>query len=231
MKRFQALTDQKKLTCPRFMGRFLARQTKWTSKQAAKSAEKLQNIKKVCFVGEIGESLPHPIAEGQPRREEVFGKNRSLHTDLAVVDDLSRLFDCADDATLNQVLGIMGRGVPVITRASWMLARGDPEYVPKESVIRHVSLAQRTKVVFAYDDHFQARSGMLLDSLKALSKLPHSKWKVRRSVASAVGESGYAVVKLNASEGVDGVRSWIREQRRIVNAVGSKAWSLTQPIF
>ena len=140
------------------MGRFVASQSKWKPKKSGRSAEKLQNIKKVCFLGEIRESLPCPIAEGQPGREEVRGRKRSLHTDLAVVDDLDRLFTCADGATLNQVLCISGRGVPVITRASWMVAGGDPDYVPKESLIRHAPLAQSTKVVFEYDTHFEARS-------------------------------------------------------------------------
>ena len=231
IKRFQALTNKKKLTNRRFMGQFVGSQNKWKSTNSSKPAEKLQNIKKVCFVGEIGESLPCPIAQGQPGREEVRGRKRSLHTNLAVVDDLDRLFACTDEATVNQVLGIIGRGVPAITRASWMLAGGDPECVPKESVIRHCPLAQKKKVVFEFDAHFAARSNSLVDSLKALAEMPQSTWKVRRSVDSAVGESGYAVVKLNGSEGVDVMRSWIREQRRIINAVGSKAWSLTQPMF
>ena len=147
------------------------------------------------------------------------------------MDDLSRIFDCPDDATINQVLGIVGRGVPVITHASWFLTRGDPEHVPKESVIRHVSLVEKMKIVFVHDDHFQARAGNLLGNLKELSKLPKSKWKVRSSSVSAVGERAHAIVSLSASEGVDTLRSWIRDHRRIVNAVGSKAWSLTQPMF
>ena len=161
----------------------------------------------------------------------MHGTNRCLRADLAVVDDLSRLFDCPDEATINHVLGIVGRGLPVITHASWALARGDPARVPKESVIRHVSLIENTKIVFVHDDHFQARAWNLLSNLKELSKLPSSKWKVRSSSASAVGERGHAIVTLSASGGVDTLRSWIRDHRRIVNAPGSKAWSLTQPIF
>ena len=110
----------------------------------------------------------------------MHGTNRCLRADLAVVDDLSRIFDCPDDATINQVLGIVGRGVPVITRASWVLAGGGPEHVPKEIVNRHVSLVEKTKIVFVHDDHFQARAGNLLGSLKELSNLPKSKWTVRR---------------------------------------------------
>ena len=230
MKRFRDLTNKKKKSCPQFMDRFLASQAT-KEKKAAKSVEKLENIRKVCFVGAIGESLPHPVADGQGLTE-VHGRNPCLHADLAVVDDLSRMLDCPDDATINQVLYIVGRGVPVITRASWVLARGDPKHVPRQSVIRHVSLvAEKAKMVFMYDEHFQARAGSLLGSLKELSKLPKSKRKVRRSsfVSSAIGDS--TIVTLSAFGGVDTLWSWIRERRRIVNAVGSKAWSLTQPIF
>ena len=64
--------------------------------------------------------MPHKIADGQAGLSEVCGGSRGLYADLAVVDDLSRLVDCSDDATVNQVLSIAGRGVPVITRASWV---------------------------------------------------------------------------------------------------------------
>ena len=95
---------------------------------------------------------------------------------------------------------------------------------------RHVTLVEK-KVVFVYADHFQARAGNLVESLKDLSKLPESKWKVRNSSVSAVGERGHSIVTLSACGGVDALRSWIGERRRIVNASGSKAWWLTQPIF
>ena len=183
--------------------------------------------------------MPHKIADGQAGLLEVFGGFRCLQADLAVVDDLSRLVDFSDDATVNQVLSIAGRGVPVITRASWVLANGDIERVPKESVIRHVRLIGRHKVCFEYNDHFQARQQNIVNSLKALSRLPNSKWKVRKvEDNSAVGESGISVavdgrssvVSLRARGGVDVLRSWLGENRRIVNSVGSKAWSLTEPM-
>ena len=82
-----------------------------------------------------------------------------------------RLFDCPDDAIFNQLLSIVGRGVPVVTRASWVLAKGNPEHIPKESVIRHVPLVEKEKVVFVYEAHFKARAGNLVESLKDLSKL------------------------------------------------------------
>ena len=69
-----------------------------------------------------------------------------MNADLVVVDDLSRLFECADDDTVIQALGIVARGVPVITSASWLLAQGDPELVPPASVIRHAPLATTRRV-------------------------------------------------------------------------------------
>lgn len=230
-KRFQALTKTKKLCAHRFLGRFMATYKPWKEKKAAKSAWKLENVRKVCYLGNIGESLPHPISSSKPAIREISGRTRGLHADLVVVDDLGRLWDFADDATVNQMVCVVGRGVPVITRACWALARGDPDCVPKESVIRYVPLAESKKVVFVYDAHFQARSRLLLDSLQALSKLPKSKWKVRSSPVSAIGDTEGANVALRASDGVDVLRSWIAAHRRIVNVSGPKAWSMTQPLF
>ena len=82
-----------------------------------------------------------------------------------------RLFDCPDDATFNQLLSIVGRGAPVVTRASLVLAKDNPEHIPRESVIRHVPLVEKEKVVFVYEAHFKARAGNLVESLKDLSKL------------------------------------------------------------
>ena len=59
----------------------------------------------------------------------------------------------------------------MVTRASWVLAKGNPENIPKESVIRHVPLVEKEKVVFVYEAHFKARAGNLVESLKDLSKL------------------------------------------------------------
>ena len=102
----------------------------------------------VCYVGAgVGERLPHPVSEERRGLTEIIGGCRGQEADLAVVDDLSRLHDCPDDTsrTLHQVLAIVARGLPVITSASWNLARGDPEGVPKESIIRHRPLAMETE--------------------------------------------------------------------------------------
>ncbi len=93
LKRFHALTESKKVPANVFMGRNLAARKKWKEEKAAKSPQKLKDIKKVCFVGDVGEKLPHPIADGQPGLKEVEGTNRVREVDLAVLDDISRLCD------------------------------------------------------------------------------------------------------------------------------------------
>ena len=230
LKRFHALTKSKKLSTKLFMGRNLDVRKKWKQKRAANSPQKLTNIKKLCFVGDVGLKLPHPIADGQPGLEEVEGRHRCREVDLVVVDDLSRLCACPDPASLLHVIGIIGRGVPVITGSSWVLAQGHLDLVPKECVLRHERLVAKKKVVFEYNVHFKAREGFLLAGLVWLSKQLNATWKVRDSSVSAVGESGYEVVKLLANDGVETLRSWICKQRRIVNTSGSKAWSLYEPV-
>ena len=153
------------------MGRFVANAIKWKEKKAATSPPDLLHVvRKICFVGEIGQGLPHKIADGQAGLEEVRGPDRCYRADLAVVDDLSRLVDCLDDATVNQVLNIVGRGLPVITRPSWVLASGDIGRVPTRSVIRHARLVEIKKVRFEYDDHFRAPQQSIVHSLTALSQ-------------------------------------------------------------
>ena len=134
--------------------------------------------------------MPHPIAHGQPGLGDVDGTNRCRCVDVAVVDDFRRLCDCSDLASLHHVLAISGRGVPVITRASWVLATGDFEMVPKESVLRHVPLVAKKKVVFEYDEYFKARTGFILEVLVWLSKQTKSIWEFRQSSDSAVGDGG-----------------------------------------
>ena len=225
LKRFQALTQRKKAGPQPFLRRNL--DSRWNRDRAAVPARKLENIKQICFLGGLGASLPHPVAMGC---SEVCGRKRGLNADLAVVDDLSRLLECADDDTVIQALAIVARGVPVITSASWLLAQGDPGLVPPASVIRHAPLAATKKCIFLYNDHFRARCSNLLSTIVSLSALPNSKWKVRQE--SAVGDSivasGCLCVKLS---GFDVVRSLVLEHRRICNVLGSKAWSLTQPMY
>ena len=174
--------------------------------------------------------MPHPVSEERRGLTEVTGLRRGLEADLAVVDDLSRLHKCPDDASFPPVLAIVARGLPVITSASWDLARGDPECVPKESVIRHRPLAMETKCIFECSELFAARSKNLFNLLTSLSKLENSTWKVRRSTASCEAsgkEKGYEIVKVT---NVDELRLWVQQHRRIYNALGKKSWSLTHTI-
>jgi len=119
----------------------------------------------------------------------------------------------------------------VITGSSWVLAKGDLDLVPKESVVRHQPMAARNKVVFEYNQHFKVREEFLFAGLVWLSNQSNATLKVRDSSVPAVGERGYEVVKLQASEGVETLRLWVGKQRRIVNTSGSKAWSLYKPFF
>ena len=235
-KRFQALTVAKKVVANPFLARTL--KYKRTVKKAVKTAQPLEKIKQVCYVGEVGESLPCAVPE-EMGIKEIGGRSRCMLPDVAVVEDLGRLHDSPDDATVNQVLAIVGRGLPVVTHASWSLARGTPACVPKESAIRHLSLATTVPCVFEYDVHFKARSMNLLNTLTALSQLPKSTWKVRcldggvANTVAAVGakvndDKGHEIVKLNGPfKGVDVVRCWMQKHRRVHNVLGSKAWTLT----
>ena len=143
--RFQKLTEAKKLR-----GRLAAEQKKrkvWEAKRAATPAVRLEHVSQLCFLGEIGERLPHPISESLKGVQELTGRKRTWSAHLVVVDDLTRLQTCPDEATVSHVLAIVGLGLPVVTSASWSLALGDPTKVPKESVIRHRPLAEK-KFVF-----------------------------------------------------------------------------------
>jgi hypothetical protein len=129
-----------------------------------------------------------------------------------------------DATSLLHVICIIGRGVPVITGSSWVLATWDLDLAPKESVAKQ-------KVVFEYNLHFKVRGEFLVAGLVWLSNQSNATWKVRDASVSAVGERGYEVVKLLASEGVETLRLWAVKQRRIANTSGSKAWSLYQPFI
>ena len=196
----------------------------WQAKRAAATARPLAGIKRVCFLGDVGASLPHPVSTGL---EEVQGPRRSLRADVVVVDDLTRLQVCSDsdEATVNQVLAIVGRGLPVVTRASWCLAMGDPTRVPKESIIRHRPLAMETKMEFTISPHFRARSGNIAQTLQTLTTMPGSKWKL-----APAGAAGPNRLDLDGN-GVDCLRSWIQKTRRIINVVGSRVWTPAERVM
>ena len=187
---------------------------------------------KVCFVGEFAQKLPQSaIGDGQPGIGEVTGNHRCHHADLVVLDDLTRICTCADDGMLHYTLAISALGLPVISRSSWMVAQGRIVKVPAANVLRHKPLLGTLKVVFVYDVIFLSRHGVLVDGLKMLSRKEKSFWKVRKSSDSAMGERGCEIVSLVAVGGVDTLRTWILEQRQIVNTIGAKAWSADNPIL
>jgi len=199
-------------------------------KRAAKPPQHLRILSKVCYLGEVGETLHQKVSEDQPGVREVTGKWRCWNADLVVVSDLSRLHDSPDANAINQVLSVVGLGRPVITEASWTLARGDHHRVSKESVIRHRRVATETKVVFQYDGHFEARSGNIIETLKKLSSVPNSKWTVVRAGAvvgapppAAVGAN---VAQLSSTSGIDVLRRFLQKNRRIYIVTGTRSLTL-----
>ena len=236
LQRFAALTEKKKLTTGLFMGRHLKAQRKWQPSRGARYPKGLEGglggVMKVCFLGEFAQKLPQSaIGDGQPGIAEVSGRNRCHHADLVVLDDLTRVCTCADVGSLHHTLAISALGLPVITRASWVLAQGRVVQVPAGNVVRHVPLLGKIKVVFEYDKIFYTRYGLLVDGLKLLSRREKSTWKVRQSSDSAVGEKGYEIVSLVADAGVGTLRAWVLKERKIANTIGSKAWTVDNPIF
>ena len=170
--------------------------------------------------------MPKPVSGGSLHRREVVGRERGLLADLVVVDDLSRLNDCPEEADICQMLAIVGRGLPIVTAVAWNLAMGDPESIPKESVTRHRPLAIEKQITFQYDVHFNVRHRNVVRMLSQLQGLPGCKWQIAKSAdgdGSAEGrgvrEKGREVVEMN---GLGAVRSWIKAGRRIRNALGAK---------
>ena len=136
---------------------------------------------------------------------------------------------------MKNILAIVARGLPVVTLASWRLAEGDPALVPPQSIIRHRPFAMETKHVWEYDAMFQAREANLAYVIGELCKeAPLGNWiwrgpgAAKAGVGSGKGSSAHKLVQVI---GVDAVRTWIQEHRRIENRVGSKTWGLTGPIL
>ena len=222
--KFAKLTKAKKIKAQPFLNRFAAKV--WVRIRAAKPAEPLTAIRAVAFFGDVGARLPHGVVDdGLERRTEAVGRDRCLLADLVVVDDLGRLGDCTGETDVCHMLAVVARGLPVVTAAAWKLARGDPDRIPAESVIRHRPLAMEQKVKFEVDVHFRARSGNVVRMLTALCKLRGSKWRIADASSPGVAvEKGCEVVKITE---VRAIRSWVKASRRIRNALGAKAWSLS----
>ena len=125
------------------------------------------------------------------------------------------------------MFAIVARGLPVITKEAWELARGRVHNIPRESVTRHVSLATTTKFIFEYEAEFNSRFELMLQTIQECAKLPGCKWIVRqlplpkkkKAVEAAPAPTGFTVIKLVDTKTV---RSWILSNRRIVNTCGSK---------
>ena len=220
--KFDKLTAMKKLRTQHVLKKVAGQRLVKKERRAAETPKPLRNARKVCYVGAIGESLP---LKPKLHVEEMSGRWRSWASHLVVVRDLSLFHDdCEEDGVANQVLQIVGLGLPVITEASWTLAQGDPDLVPKESVVRHRPLAMEKKLAFRYDGRFEARFGNLLATFKKLATTPGSKWTVGR-IEAAPAAVGAETVQLT---GVDVVRRFLQTHRRIYNVTGSRAWTLTE---
>ena len=70
VKHFAALTKLKKTGAQPVLSRMVARLKEFKPRRAGNIAQKLERIKEVCYVGEVGESLPHPVAETQAGLKE-----------------------------------------------------------------------------------------------------------------------------------------------------------------
>ena len=108
---------------------------KWSAKRVGNVPASLGVIRRICYVGKAGELLP--IASSDALIEELVGPMRCVRADLAVVGDLASFISPDDNAMLPHVLAIIALGTPVITKAAWSLARGNPKHVPAASVIRY----------------------------------------------------------------------------------------------
>ena len=76
---------------------------------------------------------------------------------------------------------------------------------------------------------FAARSSNIVRTLKHMAAMSNSKWKVAPVPADDV-EAGPQSVRLDA-HGVDCLRSWVQKNRRILNNMGSRAWTPTERIL
>ena len=130
------------------------------------------------------------------------------------------------------MLAIVGRGLPVVTKATWFLAQGDPAKIPEGSVVFHRPLAMITAHSFAYTAHFRARAGNVVETLKTLAALPKCRWVVKpwkedpaegcAAVAPRLAAVGASATRVRADvihlTDHDCVRTWIRQHRSIATS-------------
>ena len=142
--------------------------------------------RRVCYLGNVGETLPNPVAE--KKGTEAEGPRKCLHADLVVVEDPARLHDYSESANVKNMFAIVARGLPVVTLASWRLAEGDPALVPPQSIMRHRPWAMETYHVWGYDAMFQARDANLAYVIGELCKeAPRGNWLWRGPGAAKGG--------------------------------------------
>ena len=118
-----------------------------------------------------------------------MGPKRCLSADLAVVSDLASFISPHDDAMWLHVLAIIALGTPVITAASWSLARGNLKDVPAASVICYRPLAKELKVLRKYDAHLFARSSDVVRMLRGVSGRNKNMWVIGSAGADVGGGS------------------------------------------
>ena len=76
-----------------------ARGAKWEPQRAARLAQRLdEGVRRVCYLGNVGETLPNPVTEHKGTEAE--GLRKCLHADLVVVEDLARLHDYSESANV-----------------------------------------------------------------------------------------------------------------------------------
>ena len=199
---------------------------KWEASRAAKLPPSVASSSKVAYVSAaIGAKSPVVIAGGRAREET--GKLRFMTADLAVVENLELLCSCSlDDSLLHHVLAIVGRGLPVVTKATWLRAQGDPGKIPEGSVVFHRPLAMITTHTFAYTDHFRARAANVVETLRSLAALPKCKWVVE----PLTDDRPLAMINANLIQLTDEdcLRTYINRHRSIANVCGPKAWTVDE---
>ena len=141
------------------------------------------------------------------------------------------------------MLAIVGRGLPVVTKATWFLAQGDPAKIPEGSVVFHRPLAMIT-ASFAYTDDFRARAGNVMETLTSLAAVPKCRWVVKpwkedpaegcAAVAPSLAAVGASATRVRADvihlTDHECVRTWIKQHRSIANVVGPKAWTVDEAL-
>ena len=73
LRRFKKLSEAKKTSANPFLARLIAKESTRKERLATPPAKRLENIRRVCYVGGVGESLPHPVSEERRGLTEIIG--------------------------------------------------------------------------------------------------------------------------------------------------------------